>query len=122
MPREFSFFVSAKVRCAAASLAEQLLDLLGVRRGQLEVVGDAALELARLALQQVARGPVGKEIEARLELRDTSLKKVLASFDFRLAGLSAFRFEPIAQGIEAALETATASFSVDAVALKLAGG
>jgi len=87
------------------------------------VVGGADYQAWRdFALQQVARGPVGKEIEARLELRDTSLKKVLASFDFRLAGLSGFRFEPIAQGIEAALETATASFSVDAVALKLAGG
>lgn len=87
------------------------------------VVGGADYQAWRdFALQQVARGPVGKEIEARLELRDTSLKKALASFDFRLAGLSGFRFEPIAQGIEAALETATASFSVDAVALKLAGG
>lgn len=87
------------------------------------VVGGADYQAWRdFALQQVAHGPVGKQIEARLELRDTSLKKALASFDFRLASLSGFRFEPIAQGIEAALETATASFSVDAVALKLAGG
>jgi len=87
------------------------------------VVGGADYPVWRdFALEQVARGPVDKQMEARLELPDTSLKKVLASFDFRLAGLSGFRFEPIAQGIEAALETATASFSIDAVAFKLVGG
>ena len=69
------------------------------------------------AFKQLANGGVGAMNETSLELRDVSMKNLLATFGFRLAGFSAFRFDAFAPSD--GLQLVTASFAVDALSLKI---
>lgn len=84
---------------------------------ELTVVGPDCTVWRNAALDRVARGPHDDSAEITLELRDTSLKNVLATFIIGVIGMS--RFKSVASGGTEGLPAVGACFELSSLRLKL---